>query len=427
MSNQDLSTSKSAEQGNSMQFITNLPLRHRIGKIWVLIFQLAMVIGIAALAALILNIVNDSSGYMAYTAKIDPLTLTGGKPLETLTNDELNQILVENTTKNRYKTIFKEKPFEEWTQPELLEAVFRNVVKPTVLKTWSFIESLKGVEQLRLELTELKPKEASEASFEYKSWISPRFISSPQNSDPLLAGLRTAILGSLWIIGITMLFAIPIGIGAAVYLEEFANQEVWINKLIQTNINNLAAVPSIIYGMLGLTIFVRWLGPITSGAAFGYGDPNSINGRTILSGGLTLGLLVLPIVIINSQEAIRAVPDSLRQAGYGLGATKLQTIWAHVLPNAIPGILTGTILAVSRAFGETAPLIVVGVSTFITVDPSNIFSQFTSLPAQIYQWTSKPQDVWRNLAAAAIIALMVLLLALNALAILLRNKYSKKY
>jgi phosphate transport system permease protein len=427
MSNQDLSTSKSAEQGNSMQFITNLPLRHRIGKIWVLIFQLAMVIGIVALAALILNIVNDSSGYMAFTAKIDPLTLAGGKALETLTSDELNQILVENTTKNRYKTIFKDKPFEEWTQPELLEAVFRDVVKPTVLKTWSFIESLKGVEQLREELTELKPKEASEASFEYKSWISTRFLSSPQNSDPLLAGLRTAILGSLWIIGITMLFAIPIGIGAAVYLEEFANQEFWINKVIQTNINNLAAIPSIIYGMLGLTIFVRWLGPITSGAAFGYGDLNAINGRTILSGGLTLGLLVLPIVIINSQEAIRAVPDSLRQAGYGLGATKLQTIWAHVLPNAIPGILTGTILAVSRAFGETAPLIVVGVSTFITVDPSNIFSQFTSLPAQIYQWTSKPQDVWRNLAAAAIIALMVLLLALNALAILLRNKYSKKY
>jgi phosphate transport system permease protein len=410
-----------------MQFITNLPLRHRIGKIWVLIFQLAMVIGIAALAALMINIVNDSIGYMAYTVKEDPMTLADGKPLETLTSEELNQILVENTTANRYKTIFKEKPLEEWTQPELLEAVFRDVVKPTVLKTWSFTESFKDVEQLREELAETKPKEAPNASFEYKRWISTRFLSSSQNSDPLLAGLRTAILGSLWIIGITMLFAIPIGIGAAIYLEEFANQELWINKIIQTNINNLAAVPSIIYGMLGLTIFVRWLGPITSGAAFGYGDPNAINGRTIFAGGLTLGLLVLPIVIINSQEAIRSVPDSLRQAGYGLGATKLQTIWAHVLPNAIPGILTGTILAVSRAFGETAPLIVVGVSTFITVDPSNFFSQFTSLPAQIYQWTAKPQDVWRNLAAAAIIALMVLLLALNALAIFLRNKYAKKY
>jgi len=415
------------EPGTGMQFITNLPLRHRIGKIWVLFFQLAMVIGIAALAALILNIVNDSTGYMAYTAKIDPLDLTGGRPLESLTSEELNQILVENTTINRYKTIFKEKPLEEWSQPELLEAVVRDVVKLTVLKTWSFTESLKGIARLRQELIELKPKEGPDASFLYKTWITSRFLSSPQNSDPLLAGLKTAILGSLWIIGITLLFAIPIGIGAAIYLEEFANQELWINKLIQTNINNLAAVPSIIYGMLGLTIFVRWLGPITSGSVFGVGDPNVVNGRTIFSGGLTLGLLVLPIVIINSQEAIRAVPSSLRQAGYGLGATKLQTIWAHVLPNAIPGILTGTILALSRAFGETAPLIVVGVSTFITVDPSNVFSQFTSLPAQIYQWTAKPQDVWRNLAAAAIIALMVLLLALNALAIFLRNKYSKEY
>jgi phosphate transport system permease protein len=157
------------------------------------------------------------------------------------------------------------------------------------------------------------------------------------------------------------------------------------------------------------------------------GDPNALNGRTIVSGGLTLGILVLPLVIINAQEAIRAVPSSLRQASYGLGATKWQTIKSHVLPNSIPGILTGTILAVSRAFGETAPLIVVGVSTYITVNPSSIFSQFTTLPAQIYQWTARPQDVWRSLAAGAIIVLLVLLLVLNATAILLRNKYSRDY
>ncbi len=224
-----------------------------------------------------------------------------------------------------------------------------------------------------------------------------------------------------------MVVAIPIGVGAAIYLEEYANPNLWFNQAIQTNINNLAAVPSIIYGMLGLTIFVRGMAPITSGALFGYGDPNSLNGRTILSAGLTLGILVLPLIIINAQEAIRAVPNSLRQAGYGLGATKWQTIKAHVLPNSIPGILTGTILAVSRAFGETAPLIVVGVSTYITSNPTSIFSQFTTLPAQIYQWTARPQDVWRSLAAAASIVLLILLLALNATAILLRNKYSRKY
>ena len=185
-------------------------------------------------------------------------------------------------------------------------------------------------------------------------------------------------------------------------------------------------MPSIIYGMLGLAIFVRELEPLTSGAIFGLTDPTTANGRTILSAGLTLALLVLPILIINGQEAIRAVPGSLREASYGLGATKWQTVWHHVLPSAIPGILTGTILAISRAFGETAPLVVVGASTYITFDPNGPFAKFTSLPIQIYQWTSRPQGEFRNIAAAAILVLLVLLLTLNATAILLRNRYSRK-
>ena len=155
-------------------------------------------------------------------------------------------------------------------------------------------------------------------------------------------------------------------------------------------------------------------------------DTTTANGRTIISAGLTLGLLILPIIIINAQEAIRAVPSSLRQASFGLGATQWQTIWHHVLPNALPGILTGTILSMSRAIGETAPLVVVGASTFITVDPSGPFSKFTVLPIQIYQWTSRPQDEFRNIAAAAIIVLLVLLLTLNATAVFLRNRYSTK-
>jgi phosphate transport system permease protein len=253
------------------------------------------------------------------------------------------------------------------------------------------------------------------------------FVSSPQSSEPLIAGVRTAILGSLWIILFTVIFAFPIGVGAAIYLEEYASGDRWINRVIQTNINNLAAVPSIIYGILGLTIFVRLLEPLTSGSIFGLSSSATANGRTILAGSMTLAILVLPIIIINAQEAIRAVPNSLRQASYGLGATKWETVWSHVLPNSIPGILTGTILAVSRAFGETAPLIVVGVSTYITVDPANMFSKFTTLPAQIYQWTARPQDEWRNLAAAAILILLILLISMNAIAIVLRNKYSRKY
>jgi phosphate transport system permease protein len=179
--------------------------------------------------------------------------------------------------------------------------------------------------------------------------------------------------------------------------------------------------------MLGLAIFVRALEAFTSGAALGAAaDPTTANGRTIISAGLTLALLILPMIIINAQEAIRAVPLSLRQAGMALGATKWQTIWAHVLPNAIPGILTGTILAMSRAMGETAPLVVVGAATFITVDPDGPFSKFTTLPIQIYQWTARPQAEFRNIAAAAILILLVLLLSLNAVAIILRNRYSRR-
>jgi phosphate transport system permease protein len=242
--------------------------------------------------------------------------------------------------------------------------------------------------------------------------------------------VRTAILGSLFTILTTIVVAFPIGVGAAIYLEEYArdnaNGRSWLNRLIQTNITNLAGVPSIIYGMLGLAIFVRALEPLTSGAIFGATDPTTANGRTILSAGLTLALLVLPLLIINGQEAIRAVPNSLRQASYGLGATQWQTIWHHVLPNAVPGILTGTILAISRAIGETAPLVVIGASTYISFDPDGPFAKFTTLPIQIYQWTSRPQDEFRNIAAAAILVLLALLLTLNAAAIIMRNRYNRK-
>jgi phosphate transport system permease protein len=222
---------------------------------------------------------------------------------------------------------------------------------------------------------------------------------------------------------ITITVAFPLGVGAAIYLEEYARSGTWWGRLIQVNIDNLAGVPSIVYGMLGLAIFVRAFEPITSGTVFGVTDSN---GRTILSAGMTMALLILPILIINAQEAIRAVPKSLREASYGLGATKWQTIWSHVLPYALPGILTGTILALSRAIGETAPLIIVGASTYITKNPSSPFSNFTALPIQIYNWTTRPQDQYRNIAAAAIVVLLILLLSMNAMAIFLRNRFSKR-
>jgi phosphate transport system permease protein len=194
------------------------------------------------------------------------------------------------------------------------------------------------------------------------------------------------------------------------------------------NITNLAGVPSIIYGILGLVIFVRALDDVTSGRIFGALDADAtISGRTILSAGLTLGLLILPILIISAQEALKAVPPSLKEAAYGMGATKWEMIYTVLLPNAMPGILTGTILAVSRAFGETAPLVVVGSISRITVDPEGPFSRFTTIPQQIYTWTQQPQDEFRSIAGAAIIVLLVVLLSLNATAIVLRNRLSRKY
>ncbi len=400
----------------------NLGRRHRLGKVWRTIFLASTLVGILSLITLLLTILNDSMGYVAYEYEVDPAALsTNGIPLEQHSKDELVAILRQNISANAYNTLEKAKPFAERSQAEVYDLVFERVVEPEVAKTWTLFASLFQRKQVFAEVAVDYPQAAISFTF----WINTDFLTHPQSSDALFAGIRTAILGSLWTIAITILVALPLGIGAAIYLEEYARNN-WLNRIIQTNINNLAGVPSIIYGILGLAIFVRALEPLTSGAIFGIGDPLTAKGRTILSAGLTLALLILPLIIINGQEAIRSVPNSLRQASYGLGATKWQTIWHHVLPNAIPGILTGAILAVSRAIGETAPLVVIGASTYITFDPDGPFSKFTTLPIQIYQWVSRPQSEFRNIAAAAIIALMLLLLSLNAVAIYLRNRFQRR-
>jgi len=308
------------------------------------------------------------------------------------------------------------------SQDNVYQLVLERVVQPEVVQTWSLIDSIFR----RSEIEAAVRQEYPNALLEFRSWLTPGFLLPPQASQPEFAGVRTALFGSLWVVFITIFVSFPVGVGAAVYLEEYAADN-RLTRLIQTNINNLAGVPSIIYGMLGLAIFVRTLELVTSGAAFGViDDSTTANGRTILSAGLTLALLILPLIIINAQEALRAVPNSLRQAGMALGATKWQTIWHHVIPTALPGIMTGTVLAMSRAIGETAPLVVVGASTFITADPTGPFAKFTTLPIQIYQWTSRPQDEFRNIAAAAIIVLLILLLTLNATAVILRNRTARR-
>jgi phosphate transport system permease protein len=415
--------------GERELFAYNLPARRRRGAIWRVIFFAATIFGIIALSVLIWDVVNDSFGYTAFTYKVDPASLTSdGQPLDEATSEELIAILEANLRTNRLNTLNNEKPLTERSQEELYEVVLAEIVQPKVVAVWGLADSVLRVDEIPAEAAQIasqKNIDPATISIVFVNWLSKDFVTSAQSSNALYAGVRTAIMGSLYIIFITTLVAFPIGIGASIYLQEYA-QDNAINRLIQTNINNLAGVPSIIYGMLGLAIFVRVLSPITSGAAFGYPDADPNYGRTILSAGLTMSLLILPVIIINGQEAIKAVPNSLREAAYGVGASKWQTVWHHVLPYAIPGILTGTILSMSRAIGETAPLIIIGASTYITYDPNSVFSKFTTLPIQIYQWTSRPQDEFRAIAAAAIIALLVLLLALNTVAIVLRNRLTRR-
>jgi phosphate transport system permease protein len=402
----------------------NLKTRNRRGRTWHLIFQAATVVGILVLTALLMNVIDSSFGLVAYESKLDPATLVvDGIPLEEQTRDQLVELLQSKLSKSAWNKLNNERPFAERPHAEVYALVVERILKNDIISSWSLFDSILQRDAIKAEAEKLRT-EHPRLELKFVSWLTADFISRPQSSEAVSAGVRTAIFGSLWTILITILFAFPMGVGAAIYLEEYAGDS-WLNRLIQTNINNLAGVPSIVYGILGLAIFVRMMQKLTSGVLFGVVDQTTATGRTVLSAGLTLGLLVLPVIIISAQEAIRAVPQSLRKAGYGLGATKWQTIWAHVLPNALPGILTGTILTVSRAIGETAPLVVVGASTAISFDP-DLFSRFTTLPIQIYQWTARPQDEWRHLAAAAILVLLVMLLSLNASAIFLRNRFVRK-
>lgn len=241
-------------------------------------------------------------------------------------------------------------------------------------------------------------------------WLDWQFISSLPSRFPKKAGIISALMGSIWVMGITTALAFPIGVGTAIYLEEYTRPKHWLNRLVQLNISNLAGVPSIVYGILGLTVFVRLMGM----------------GRSILAGALTLALLILPVIIVAAQEAIRSVPNSLRQGSFALGVTKWQTITGVVLPYAMPGILTGTILAISRAMGEAAPLIMVGAAGYIAFLPKTPMDAFTVLPIQIFNWTSRPQADFQHIAGAGILVLMALLLTANGIAIFLRNKYQNR-
>ncbi len=240
--------------------------------------------------------------------------------------------------------------------------------------------------------------------------LSAEFVSNLDSRFPERAGIKPALVGSAWLMLLTALISFPIGVGAAVYLEEFASKN-RLAAFLEVNLSNLAGVPSIIYGLLGLAVFVRFMHL----------------GRSILAGALTLALLILPIIIVSAREAIRAVPDSIRHGAYAVGATVWQGVWHQTLPASLPGIMTGTILGLSRAIGETAPLITLGALTYVNFVPEGPLDRFTAMPIQIFNWVGRPQAGFQDAAAAGIILLLVMLLAMNALAVLVRNKYERRW
>lgn len=237
-------------------------------------------------------------------------------------------------------------------------------------------------------------------------WQNMPSIRNPDN-----AGAQSAIIGSIWVMGFTALTALPVGILAAVYLEEFGNAKSRFQRVVDINIQNLAAVPSVVFGILGLAIIAR---------AFQLG-------QTVITAGITLGLLVLPVVIISTRESLRAVPQNIRHGSLALGATQWQTTWKQTMPAAIPGMATGTILALSRAIGEAAPLLLLGAVSFISFNPNGPFSAYTTMPIQIFNWTKDPREEFQVLAAALIVLLLILLLAMNAVAILIRNRTQRRW
>lgn len=395
-----------------------LHTRKRLDSYSKFFFGISNGIAILALCILLFTIINQSFTMVATVDQVDRSKFIN-RPIESVSKPDLIHLLESNLSVNRVKTLDREKPLVERSDAQLRKLVESEVFKTTIVDTVNLFDSLIHAITVKSQLLAEYPN----ARVSFHSWINWSFITSTMSKKPEETGIRTALFGSLFIILIAILVSFPLGLSTAIFLEEYSSKSSRLARVIQTNIDNLAGVPSILYGVLGLAIFVRALGPITSGNLFG---SQAANGRTVLSAGLTMALLILPILITNSQEAIRAVPNSLRLASYGLGATKWQTVWHHVLPSALPGILTGSILAISRGLGETAPLIIVGAATFITKNPTSVFSNFTALPIQIYNWTTRPQAEYRNAAAAAILVLLILLLSLNSAAILWRNRIQKK-
>lgn len=376
-------------------------VRQRTGVAWLSLLVLVAAIACIMILWLLLGIVNDSFGYVLVTYEVQP-------PQEIQSYDEagLADLLREYATAGIVRRYEQEAPLQELPRRRLRDLVERHVFQPTVVETWSLSESLFGTASIRAALAEVP-----QADLRFRAWVRLDFLTRPVDRDPLETGIRTALLGTVWIVLLSLLIAFPIGVATAVFLTEY-DRGGWFSRFVRSNIETMASVPSIIYGILGLTLFVRALGPVTSGALFGVDGAGAI-GRTVLSAGLTLAILVLPSIVINSRDILEQVPRSYREACYAVGASRSAVVLRRVLPAVMGRLITVLFLGISRVIGETTPLLVVGAAAFISVDPENIFSRFTALPVQVFNWSARPGEEYQRLAAAAIIVLLALSTAIN--------------
>ena len=390
---------------------TNLAARKRANSIFAGLTFAPVVISLLVLVVLLLKILTDTMSWQvvgsANSGKSFPITASFQArdiyrldlEAQGLSKDEIKAVLDDpeeyrkHSARNRVQLMWQtnEGPMR-WTVVSIRDDLKEN---------FGVFEGFGKIEEMRSSL-------GKGDQYYLNPWLDLSYFQGNASRSPATAGLRGAILGSLWVIMLVTLFILPVGLGAAIYLEEYAPKN-GFSRFLEINIRNLAGVPSIVYGVLGLTLFVRLMQI----------------GPTILAAALTLGLLVLPIVVIAAREAIRAVPDSLRQAAYGLGSTKWQAVSKVVVPYAAPGIATGVLLAIARAIGETAPLLLVGAAAFVPSDPTGPFSDYTVVPVQIYSWISDSKPEFKNVAASAIMILLVFLVLFNYLVSLVRRRFSR--
>ena len=393
--------------------IKNVEGRQTKASIWKNVFFFATIFGLFVLATLLYTIVDDAFGLIAVQVAIEEKTIAapfGKTELEELTQEEMAKVLTDATgSSGALRRMNREMPFAERDQAELEDIIRVEILKEEVVQSFAFTDSLFNRATIEAEVAEKFPR----AELLWHSWISWDFLTTPMNSTPALAGIRTGILGTLWVTIIAMLFAIPLGVGAAIYLEEYATDTknpllIRFNSLVQTNINNLAGVPSIIFGLFGLALFVQALNL----------------GTSLMSAGLTLGLLTLPYMITTAEEALKTVPRSMREGTMALGATQFETIRDIVLPAATPGIATGVVLSLSRAAGETAPILFTGAAFYITGLPGHPLQEFMALPYHLYTLSTQHHDILgvRPLAYATAAVLILLVFALNLSAIVIRER-----